>query len=140
MDAGLLSPDTERLGTSTPIACRSHEMTARSEVTVDHRVRREKLLRLPSRLEALHLPLSSPSGSMRILCSVIQVPACPMPDIRKDRSVSDAIAAQTVGDEASRLVFQPMQQALEEALGSCAVPAVLHQDVQHDAMLVHLPS
>ena len=30
MDAGLLSPDAERRGTSAPIACRSHEMTARS--------------------------------------------------------------------------------------------------------------
>ena len=29
-----------------------------------------------------------------------------MPHIRKDRSVSDAIAAQTVRYEASRLVFQ----------------------------------
>ena len=64
MDAGLLSPDAERRGTSAPIACRSHEMTARSEVTVDHCVRREELLCLPGRLEALHLPLSSPSGSM----------------------------------------------------------------------------
>ena len=53
--------------------------------------------------------------------------------------MSDAIAAQTVSDEASRLLFQPMQQALEETLGSCAVPPVLHQDVQHDAMLVHGP-
>ena len=62
-----------------------------------------------------------------------------MPNIRQERSVSDAIAAQTVRDEASRLVFQPMQQALEEALGSRAVPPLLHQDVQHDAMLVHRP-
>ena len=89
------------------------------------------------RLEALHLPLSSPSGSMRILGSIIQVPAGPMPDVRKYRSVSDSIAAQTVRDEAPRLVFQPVQQALEETLGSGPVPPLLHQDVQHDAMLIH---
>ena len=60
-----------------------------------------------------------------------------MPDIREDRSLSDAIAAQTIGDEASRLVSQPMQQALEEALGGCAVSSILHQDVEHDPVLVH---
>ena len=60
-----------------------------------------------------------------------------MPDIREDRSLSDAIAAQTIGDEASRFVLKPMQQVLEETLRGCAVPPVLHQYVQHDAMLVN---
>ena len=59
-----------------------------------------------------------------------------MPDIREDRSLSDAIAAQTIGDEASRFVLEPMQQALEETPRGSAVPPVLHQYVQHDAMLV----
>ena len=45
-----------------------------------------------------------------------------MPDVRKYRSVSDSIAAQTIRDEAPRLVFQPVQQALEETLGSGPVP------------------
>jgi hypothetical protein len=54
-----------------------------------------------------------------------------MPDLGQDRSLSDAIATQTVGDE------PPRQQVLEEALGSGAIPPVLHQNVQHDAVLVH---
>ena len=83
-------------------------MTAWSEVAIDHCMRGEEALRLVRRLEALHLSLSSPSGSMRILGSIIQVPAGPMPDIRKYRSVSDSIAAQTVRDEAPQLVFQSM--------------------------------
>ena len=32
-----------------------------------------------------------------------------------------------------------MQQALEKTLSSRAIPTVLHQDVQHDAMLVNCP-
>ena len=60
-----------------------------------------------------------------------------MPDIGQDRSLSDAIAAQAVGDEASWFVLQPMQQVLEETLGSGAVPPVLHQNVEHDAVLIH---
>jgi hypothetical protein len=74
---------------------------------------------------------------MRILGSIVQIPACPMPDLREDRSLSDAIAAQAISDEASRFVFRPMQQAFEEALCGRAVPTVLHQDVQHDAMLIN---
>ena len=60
-----------------------------------------------------------------------------MPDIGQDRSLSDAIATQTVGDEPPRRVLQPTQQVLEETLGSGAIPPVLHQNVQHDAVLVH---
>ena len=54
-------------------------------------------------------------------------------------SLSVAIAAQTISDLASRSVFRPMQQAFEETLCDRAVPTVLHQDVQHDAMLVNCP-
>ena len=82
MDAGLLSPDAERLRPSAPIPGRSHQM-------------------------------------------VVQGP--PMPDIGEDRSLSEAIAAQTIGDKASRFVFEPMQQSLEETLRGAAVPPVLHQ-------------
>ena len=64
MDTGLLSPDAERPGTSAPAPSSSHEMAPRPEVTVDHRVRREEPLGLPGRLESLHLPFSSPGGSM----------------------------------------------------------------------------
>jgi hypothetical protein len=108
IDASLLSPDSERCGTGAPIACCGHELTTWSEVAEDHCMRGEEALRLARRLEALHLPLSSASGSMRILGSIIQVPAGPMRDVRKYRSVSDSIAAQTVRDEAPWLVFQPV--------------------------------
>jgi hypothetical protein len=60
-----------------------------------------------------------------------------MPDIRKHGSVTDTIAAKTVSNEASWLVFQSMQQAIEETLGGCAVAPTLHQDVEHDPVLIH---
>jgi hypothetical protein len=46
---------------------------------------------------------------MRILGSIVQVPAGTMPNIGQDRSLSDAIAMQAVRDEAAWLVLQPMQ-------------------------------
>ena len=136
-DAGLLSPDLERLRASAAIAGCGHQMAPRPKVIVDQGMRRQEPLCLIGRLEPLHLPLSSSRGSMRILSSIVQVPARPMPDIGQNRSLSDAIAAQAVRDEASWLVLQSMQQALEETLGSGAVPPVLHQNVEHNAVLIH---
>jgi hypothetical protein len=74
---------------------------------------------------------------MKVLGSIVQVPARPMPNIGKYRSLSDAIAAQPVSDEAPWLVLQPMQQPLKKSLGSRPAPPILHQDVQHNAMLIH---
>ena len=50
-----------------------------------------------------------------------------------------AITAQAISDQAPRFVFQPVQQTLEEALGRRGTPAVLHEDVEHDPVLVHCP-
>ena len=104
VDAGLLSPDLERLRASAAIAGCGHQMAPWPKVIVDDRMRRQEPLRLIGRLEPLHLPLSSSRGSMRVFSSIIQVSARPMADIRQDRPLSDAIAAQAVRDEASWLV------------------------------------
>ena len=106
VDAGLLSPDPEHLRASAAIAGCGHQMAPRPKVIVDYRMRRQEPLCLIGRLEPLHLPLSSSRGSMRILSSIVQVPARPMADIRQDRSLSDAVAAQAVRDEASWLVLR----------------------------------
>jgi hypothetical protein len=57
-------------------------------------------------------------------------------DIWQDCSLANAIAAQAVCDQASWLVLQAVHQMLEETLGSGAIPPVLHQDIQHDAILI----
>ena len=46
---------------------------------------------------------------------------------------------RSLGDDPPRLVPEAGQQPLEEALRGRGVPAVLHQDVEHDAVLVHRP-
>jgi hypothetical protein len=107
------------------------------EVAVDHGLCRQKPLCLIGRFEPLHLSLSSSHGPMRILCAIVQVPARLMPDIWQDRQLSDTIAAQAISNDASELVSQPMQQALEETLGGCAVPPTLHKDVEYYPVLVH---
>ena len=108
IDASLLSLDPKCCGTGAPIACCGHEMTTWSEVAVDHCMRGEEALRLARRLEALHLPLSSPGWPMRVLGSIIQIPAGSMTDIGKHCSMGNTIAAEAIGDEAPRFVSQPL--------------------------------
>jgi hypothetical protein len=59
-----------------------------------------------------------------------------MPDIGENGTLGNAIAAQAVGDEAPRFVLQSSQEPSEETLGRRSVAALLHQDVQHNPMLV----
>ena len=91
---------------------------------------------MTSRLELLHLSLSSSGGAVRVFSSIVQVAAGPVSDIGQDGSPSNAIAAQAVRDQASRLELQAVQQMLEETLGSGAIPSILRQDIQHDAVLI----
>jgi hypothetical protein len=44
---------------------------------------------------------------------------------------------QTVGDQALRFILQALQQAPEEALGGSPIASLLHQDIQHDPVLIH---
>jgi hypothetical protein len=109
---------------------------SRPGVAVDHRVRRQEPLCLTVRFEPLHLPLSSSRGSMRILSPIVQIPAGPVSYLRHDRSLSNAVAAQAVRDEASWLIAKPTQQMLEEPLGGGAISPLLHQNIQDDTMLI----
>src|SRR4051812_39373336 len=82
--------------TSTTISVGRHEMPPWAEVTVDHAVRREESLRLSRRLEPLHLPLSPSGGPMRILSTIIKIPACSVPHIGQDLAMRNSVAAQAV--------------------------------------------
>lgn len=73
---------------------------------------------------------------MRVFGSIVQVIAYPMMEIRQHRLVSYAVAAKTIGDEASRLVSQSFQRPLEQTLGSRAIWLLLHKNVESHAMLI----
>jgi hypothetical protein len=74
---------------------------------------------------------------MRVLSPVVQVSTGSMPHIGQYLTMRNPVAAQAIGDDTLRLVLQADEQALEEALGRRRVPPVLHQDVEHDTVLVH---
>jgi hypothetical protein len=135
----LLLPDPEGFRASASVVAGCHEVSSWAEMAVDHAVRQKEALPLGRRLEALHLPLSSPGRPMRIFCAVVQIPARPVPDIGQDGAARDAVAAQIVGDDTSWLVAQPLQQPFEEARGRCGIAPVLDKNVEHDAVLVDGP-
>ena len=77
-----------------------HQMPTRAEAAIDHAVRREEPLRLGRGFEPLHVPLSPSRRPMRILSTVVQIPARSVPDIRQDFAMRDTVAAQAVSDQA----------------------------------------
>jgi hypothetical protein len=124
---------------SAAIVGRGHQMSAWPEVAVDHVMRRGEPPRLGRRLEALHLPFPSSGQPVRVLSTIVRVSAPSVPDLRQQSAMRDAVAAQTVGDQPPRLVLQPPQQPLEEALRRRCISSIMNQDVEHDAMLADRP-
>jgi transposase len=137
LDASLLSPDLKGFGTGSTILTGGHQVSPRTEVPIDHGVGGQEPLRLRWRFEALHLALSAPGWSMGVLRPVVQISAGAMPDIGQDLALGHAVAAQAVGDEPTRLVPEPSEQAFEKALRGTGIPPILDQDVEYDTVLVH---
>ena len=96
-------------------------MPAWMEVAMDERVRVKEVLSLFRRFESLHLPLSSPRRSMRVLGSIIQISALSVLDARKQLALSDAIAPQLVGHDHPWHVLQALQQPSEAQLRQLAL-------------------
>ena len=77
-------------------------------MAVDNAVSRQEALGLPRRLEPLHLPLASTRRPVGVIGAVVEVAALPVLDLGHDVAMRHPVAAQAVGDEATRLVFQAM--------------------------------
>jgi hypothetical protein len=84
--------------------------------------------------------LSTPDWAMRVFGPVVEVSAGSVPHIGQDFALGDPMAAQAIGDDLPRPVLQASGQALEEAFCCGGIPAVLDQDVEDDAVLVHRAS
>ena len=136
LGAGLLGPDLEGQGTRDPVVPGGGQVASRTEVAIDEGVGRQEALRLRRRFEPLHLPLPPTRWSMQILRAIVEVAALPMLDIRQQLSLCYAVASQLVGDQDTRRILQTLQQPPKEALRRPGVAAALHQDIEHDAMLI----
>ena len=115
------------------------EVAAELEMIVDLAVAGEKSLRVPRRLETLHLPFSSSCRLVRDFSLVVQVTALPVLDPGDELPLGRTIAPEFIGHDHTGNVLQPLQQLLEEALGRLRTAPTLDQDVEHDTVLVDCP-
>jgi hypothetical protein len=111
-------------------------MTSRMKMPVDEGMSRQEALGLPCRLEPLPLSFPASGWPMRVLGQIVQVAVLPVFDLRQQRALCHAIAAEFVGDDDARNILQTLQQPLEEALRRPGIAAALHQDIEHDAILI----
>ncbi len=74
---------------------------------------------------------------MGVLGTIVEASAGPMLHAGQDLALRDAVAAEPIRDDLARLVLQAGEEAFEEAFSGRAVPPLLHQDVEHDTVLVH---
>jgi hypothetical protein len=63
------------------------------EVAMDKRVRRKEALGLSRRFESLHLTLSTPCGTMRVLGPIVQISALPVFNLWKELAMGHAVAS-----------------------------------------------
>ena len=58
-----------------------------------------------------------------------------MLDLRKQLTLSHAVASQLIGHDHARYILKTLQQLSEESLRGFGVPAWLNEDIEHDAGL-----
>jgi hypothetical protein len=112
------------------------QMSFRSEVSCHDTLNFEKTLRMLRRLEALHLALSLPGRLMRVLRSIVEVPALSMSDARKNHFLRSAVATELVRNDHARLTPTAPQQLSEESHSSKPIPLGLHQNIDYGSLLI----
>ena len=131
-----LQPDPKGSRPVSTVCGRLHAMPGWPAVLADGTMGRQEALGVADRLEALHLAFAPSGRLMRILGPVVEVLALAVLDPGQDLALGRAIAGQFVRHDGAGYVPQPFQQLPEEALRRFGIPAALHQDVEHGAVLV----
>lgn len=135
-DASDIAPGLKGTVTGGSVVDGGQAMAAKLEEVVELAVAGEEPLGMPRRLEPLHLPFSPPCRLVRDLGAVVEVAALPMLDPGQDLPLGGTIAAKFIGYDDTRHVLQTFEQLLEEPLGCLGIASALHQDVEHDTVLV----
>ena len=125
-------PDLECLPPGRFVLGGSDVIAAEMKEVVDLIVGREEALRLASRFELLHLPLSSARRLVRILGSVVQSLCW-----RYSMLGMTSLFCKLFGDHDAGRPHLLLPQLPVQPLGSLLVASALDQNVEHDAGLVH---
>ena len=97
-DAGNIAPGLKGTVTGGTVIVGGQEVATELEEVVDLAVAGEKPLGMACRLEALHLPFSSPCRLVRDFGLIVEVAALPVLDPGQDLPLGGTIAAQLVGE------------------------------------------
>ena len=128
-DAGDLGPNLKGSGPGGSILGGWNLVSAEQEEVVDPVVGGQEALCLPSRLEALHLPLSPSRGLVRVLRPVVKPFVLPVLDRGHHRALCRPVTRQLIRDHDTKCPALPLEQLAHQALGGLRVAPALHQDV-----------
>jgi hypothetical protein len=101
----------------------------------DRAICRKETLGMTCGFEPRHPPFPLAGGLVGVFRTIIQIPRLPVFDTRQHLPLGRAIAFQLVGHEHPRHLRQPS----EELLGRVLIPAALHQNIEHVAVLIDGP-
>ena len=111
-------------------------MTLEVEGVVDGGMSGEEALRRSGRLEALHLPFSSPHRLVRILRPVVLAQTLFMASSHPKLTAGAPVGRQPIGHEHRRSIALLPQELAHQPQGCGSVPARLHEHVQDLALAV----
>src|ERR671913_302220 len=117
-----VGPGLERPRPRGSIFAGGEVVAAEVEEVVDLVVGGEEALCLPRRLEALHLPLSSPCRLVRVLRPVVQALVPAVLDTRQQVLLGRSVTRELVSDHDAWCPALPLQQLAQQALGGLLVP------------------
>ena len=116
---------------------RPQEVAPDAEEILHDTVNRRKPLELSGRFETPHLALPLAGRLVGDLRAVVRVLIGAVKHRRHHRATGGRVAAQLVGDQASRHVPLGLQQLAKEAHRGGPIPSRLHEDVQDVTVLIH---
>jgi len=96
----------------------------------------QEALRLTSRLEALHDPLSPPCRLMRILCPIVQTLVLAMLEAKFHFPSRGGVGLELIGDHDARRLDGAFQELHQETTRSAGVSSLLKQNVEDEAVLI----
>ena len=116
---------------------RSQDVSTDSKQILHDTVNRREPLELSGRRETPHLALTLSGRLMGDLRAVVRVLIGAVRHRRHHRATGSRVAAQLVGDQASRHLPLVFQQLAKEAHRGVPIPSRLHEDVEDVTVLIH---
>jgi hypothetical protein len=108
----------------------------RNEEIADGREDKKEPLQASRKSKALHRPLSSADGKVRIFCAIVETLVRPMLHRRHDLASSSGVRAELVGNQQPGRTALLLQETRQQPLGRLRVPVCLHDLIEYISVLI----